>query len=270
MVTNDKIVKKLQSILNDNKSGSRELLEKLNNYLRKQTPNKIKKLLPSLKSNFTEFNTIQKYLSEVGSALQKNKLNEFLNSKISSTELVYQNIYDKLPFHIKQAKNIVTLSNSKTIFEILKLLSENPSKKMAGRKNKKFIVTIAESRPQFEGRELAKSLTKLGIKISFITEAQLPKFVSKCDAVIIGADSILKTGNVINKVGSKALAIICKHYKKPFYVIADRSKLSNRKTFKQSSHPNKEIWNTKLPNISIQNFYFEEVESELITELITD
>ncbi len=262
--------KELNSIIDDNKSGSRELLEKLNNYLSQQTPSKIKKILPSLKTNFIEFNTIQIYLSEVGIAVQKNKLNDFFNSQKASTALVYKNIYDKLPFHIKQAKNIVTISNSKTIFEILKLLSENPPNKMAGRQNKKLTVTISESRPQFEGRELTKALAKLGIKINFISEAQLPKFVSQCDAVIIGADSILKTGNVINKVGSKALAIICKHYKKPFYVAADKSKFSNRKTFKHSSHPAKEIWNTKLTNIILENFYFEEIEAELITEVIVD
>ncbi len=253
--------KNLQSILSDNKSGSRELLEKLNNYLSQQTPSMIKKLLPPLKSNFTEFNTIQKYLSKVGIALQKNKLNDLFNSQKIIAKLVYNKIYENLPFHIKQAKNIVTISNSKTIFEILKLLSE---------KNKKLIVTISESRPQFEGRELAKAIAKSGIKIKFISEAQLPKFVSQCDTAIIGADTILKNGNVVNKVGSKALAITCKHYKKPFYAIADKSKFSNRKTLKQSLHPAKEIWNTKLAKITIENFYFEEIDAELITEVITD
>ena len=253
--------KNLQLILTDKKSGSRGLLEKLNNYLSQQSPNKIKKILPSLKSNFSEFNTIQKYLSELGIALQKNKLKDFFNSQKIIAKLVYNKIYENLPFHIKQAKNIVTISNSKTIIEILKLLNE---------KNKKFSVTISESRPQFEGRELAKAIAKSGIKINFISEAQLPKFVSQCDAVIIGTDTILKNGNVVNKVGSKSLAIICKHHNKPFYVAADKSKISNRKTFKQSSHPAKEIWNTKLAKITLENFYFEEIEAELITEVITD
>ena len=54
------------------------------------------------------------------------------------------------------------------------------------------------------------------------------------------------------------------------YLRLDKSKFSNRKRFKQTSHPAKEIWNTKLANINIENFYFEEIEAELITEVITD
>jgi translation initiation factor 2B subunit (eIF-2B alpha/beta/delta family) len=255
------INKKLETIIADNKSGSRDLLQKLNSYLSLQSPVKIKILIPILRNKFIEFNTIQNYLANLDTAYAKNQLNDYFRNQIASEKLLYTRIFENLPDHIKHSNNILTFSNSKTIFEIIKLLGE---------KNKKLSVTISESRPQFEGRELAKAISKLGIKINFISEAQLPNFVSQCDIVIIGADIILKSGNVINKVGSKSLAIICKHFKKPFYVIADNSKISNRKTFKQSSHPAREIWNTKRSNIKIENFYFEEIEAELITEVITD
>ena len=43
------------------------------------------------------------------------------------------------------------------------------------------------------------------------------------DAVIVGADRIAANGDAANKIGTYALAVLCKYHDIPFYVAAPRS-----------------------------------------------
>ncbi len=43
------------------------------------------------------------------------------------------------------------------------------------------------------------------------------------DKVLVGADRILATGHVFNKIGTSTVAIVADHYDKPFYVAAPTS-----------------------------------------------
>jgi translation initiation factor 2B subunit (eIF-2B alpha/beta/delta family) len=94
--------------------------------------------------------------------------------------------------------------------------------------------------------------------------------IRNTDAVIIGADSILKNGNVVNKSGSLPLAILCKEYNKPFYVISTKSKISDKQKFKPPKENPGSVWNYKNPKLTVENFPFEEVNKNLITSIITE
>ena len=132
------------------------------------------------------------------------------------------------------------MSRSKTVIDVLKLWYK---------KNKKLNVIICESRPKYEGRLTALDLVKAGIKVGLITDAMMGIYISKVDAAIIGADSVLKNGNVINKVGSKSLALFCKEYRKPFYVVTTKSKFSKSKSFRSKKENSKEVWDKSIENI---------------------
>ncbi len=119
-------------------------------------------------------------------------------------------------------------------------------------------------------RILTKLFLKEGVKCELILDSMLPYFIKKTGAVIIGADKILKNGNVINKVGTLNAAILCRHYKKPFYVIASKEKRSNQTAFKSIPQNSNEVWNYSHKNLTVNNFYFEEVDKKLITKIITD
>jgi translation initiation factor eIF-2B subunit delta len=94
--------------------------------------------------------------------------------------------------------------------------------------------------------------------------------VPKVDAGIIGADIVLKNGNIVNKVGSKSLALLCREYKKPFYAVTSHSKFSKRKIFKPKKENPREIFDKKVKNLSTSNIYFEEIEKKLITKIFTE
>jgi translation initiation factor 2B subunit (eIF-2B alpha/beta/delta family) len=109
-----------------------------------------------------------------------------------------------------------------------------------------------------------------GIKSEIILEANIPKYVNKSDICVIGADIILDNKSIVNKIGSKSLAINCLHFKKPFLVISDSSKFSRNIEFKEKEKPKSEIWAELPASIKCSNKYFEIVEKELITRIITE
>jgi len=256
--------KKLEDILNDRTSGSTEILQKLVNFFISYPENLNELQIVHLKNHFGTFQIIKNFLNELQkyiSSKGKSEITDFLKSYLSKTENNLHSIsVNALPY-LEPKQKIVTISNSKTLLYVL-----NEYYKI----QTNFEVTILESRPMFEGRILAEELLKHGIKTNLITEAMTANAVEHSDAVIIGADNILSNGDVINKTGSRNLAIICKYFSKPFYVIADKTKFSMNNEFEKSYHNTKEIWKFPPDKIKIENYYFEKVEVDLISKIIHD
>jgi ribose 1,5-bisphosphate isomerase len=91
--------------------------------------------------------------------------------------------------------------------------------------NRKLQVYITESGPGFEGNTLARELIELGFTITVLSDKITRAFPIKFDAVVLGADSILTDGSIINKVGTKDIAQTAQQSLIPVYVAAERSKL---------------------------------------------
>ncbi len=257
---------KLNEILNDRLSGSRDILIKINTFFYENF-NSIEdfpSLLLRLKKQFYTFHAIIEYLSELEEIYLtqgKDEVNNFIRNFFSTERNVYDRIYKNFKKSVKKVKNIITISNSRTVLELLERIYKD---------NKRITVTVCESRPQNEGRILAESLLDTGINVNFITEAMIPQFAEAADLALTGADTVLKNGNIVNKTGTKLLAITCKYYKTPFYVLADKSKLKNSNTFHPKEESKEEIWNFKHPKLRIENYYFEIIEKKLITKIIYD
>lgn len=259
---NKQLNNKFKKIIHDKISGSSELLLQLHNHLKKEKRiiQLFPELLNELQDKFKSFRNIQRYFEDLKKELKKNKNLDYFFNKYDAILL---NVYDKIFLHcrstlIKYSK-FITISNSNTLFEILKRLKKERNK---------LSVTVLESRPKFEGRIMAKKLSLENIDVKLITEAMISEYVKKSDAALIGADEILKNGNIINKVGSASLAIVCKYHHVPFYVLADKNKISSKNHFDKKEMPPSEIWRHSS-QIKIVNYYFEEVDKSLITKLFT-
>ena len=256
---------KLDKILSDNKSGSTKVLLKLIKWSKDYAGDK-KTLLGMIditNSRLKAFSTVQSFTKEFRKIIDKNnktQILDFINKQYEEIDNRYSNLFKNSLPYLKNCKRIVTLSNSKTVIEILKRLNEK----------KKIFVTVAESRPQLEGRIMAKELLKNKIKVEIIPEALLPNAVEKTDVAISGADIILSNGNIVNKTGSRSLAILCKYFKKPFYVLATSDKFSKKKKYVPEKRDSGEIWKYSHKYLTKTNFYFEVVEKKLITKVITD
>ncbi len=93
-------------------------------------------------------------------------------------------------------------------------------------KKKKIKVIATETRPLLQGSRLtAWELVQEGIPGTLITDNMVGYVMSKgmVSKVIVGADRILLSGHVANKIGTYTIAVLAKHHKIPFYIAAPTS-----------------------------------------------
>jgi translation initiation factor 2B subunit (eIF-2B alpha/beta/delta family) len=256
----------LNSIIKDTTSGSSELADKIN-YFFIQNSNDIKLIKNAaslLKKHLDHFAAVKKYLENVFTIISdgsSNKLIKFLNSYEESESKKCEKIAEHFKANYKNVNRVLTISRSGTILNVFRYLQQ---------KNKSLRITVLESRPALEGRQMAKSLIEAGIKVELITDAMMSFAVHKADAVVIGADNILKTGIVVNKVGSSLLALLCREFNKPFIVLSTKAKFSNQKLYNPKKEIETEVWDYHHTYLTVTNIYFEEINKNLITEIITE
>ncbi|MGI0010705.1 MAG: S-methyl-5-thioribose-1-phosphate isomerase, partial [Nitrosopumilaceae archaeon] len=86
---------------------------------------------------------------------------------------------------------------------------------------KQIKVIATETRPVMQGSRLTVfELKHDGIDVSLIPDTAVGYAMSKnlVTKVIVGADRILRTGHVFNKIGTYQIALLAKQHKIPFYV----------------------------------------------------
>lgn len=96
----------------------------------------------------------------------------------------------------------------------------------AQRGGKKPRVFAGETRPLLQGSRLSYlELREAGVDAVLIVDgaAALAIKEQRIDLAIVGADRVASNGDVANKIGTYALAILAAHHGIPFYVAAPRS-----------------------------------------------
>lgn len=162
---------------------------------------------------------------------------------------------------IRDRWTVMTHSNSASVRACYEVLST---------KNIEAIVT--ESRPGLEGKQLAKAISSLGITTHYITDAQIGLFVPHADVVMVGADTVLADGSVVNKSGTYLLALAAKANRVPFYVCCESFKLSDllANTIQLERKATDELNPPYSALISAHNIYFDITPARLITSYITE
>ncbi len=241
-------------ILDDRTSGSTELLNKLIKYLYQRTKagKSISNEIEIAKKQLGHFAVINYQMKLISKLISKNDQQQLLSYLAFITENeknIYQRIFSSIPEVIKRNKKILTLSNSKTVFEILNRWYHY---------NNKLGVVILESQPECEGKYLAKKLIRSGIKSKVIPDSAISTNMEKSDLLLIGCDIILKNGDIVNKTGSRDAAIIAKYFNKPVLVVSSKSKQTKKSVVNIRGRNKKEM------------YVFERVEKELISFLVTE
>jgi len=112
---------------------------------------------------------------------------------------------------------VLTHSYSSTVRRALEL---------RGKTGRELTVYVTESSPGLEGKQLAKDLIEFGIPVRLIADSAVGSVISDVDMVLVGADSVLADGSVINKVGTKKIATMASEEEISFCVICESSKFS--------------------------------------------
>lgn len=139
----------------------------------------------------------------------------------------------------------------------------------------------SETRPLYQGRVMAKALSRAGIKTTMMIDDAAPFVISKndpdkinIDMIIIGADVVGLDGSALNKIGSYSLALTAKKAGIPFYSAASllktRKDIDSYKDIKIEKRNPKEVWLHFHKNVEVLNYAFDTVPPEYITGLITE
>lgn len=135
-------------------------------------------------------------------------------------------------------------------------------------------VIVLEGRPRYEGREVALALSKGGASITLITDAQADIFLPDCHAVVVGADSILANGDILNKAGTALLAWAARGHHIPLYVLCETLKISPQSWSGNLAQLEEkeatEVLEQDIRGVAVRNFYFDRTPSKLVTSVITE
>ena len=146
---------------------------------------------------------------------------------------------------------------------------------------KKISVIATETRPVMQGSRLtAFELDHYGIDFSLIPDTAVGHLMSSglINRVIVGADRILKSGHVYNKIGTYQVAALAKRHNIPFYVAAPsstfdlKSKVGDVVIEERNKNELMKMGNKLLApkGIKIFNPAFDVTPPELITGIITE
>jgi methylthioribose-1-phosphate isomerase len=139
-------------------------------------------------------------------------------------------------------------------------------------------VIADETRPLLQGGRLTTwELQKNGIPFTLICDNMAGFLMQKggVDKVMVGADRIARNGDFANKVGTYSLAVLCKHHKIPFYVVAPQTTVdaecANGAGIPIEERAPHEVHGAWAPKTSkVWNPAFDVTPAELVTGWILD
>ena len=146
----------------------------------------------------------------------------------------------------------------------------------AKRQGKKFKVINTETQPRLQGRRTANELLEAGIEVIQVIDSAMRWAIKhfQVDLILIGADSITSEGTVLNKIGSRLLALVAHEENIPFYVASPLLKYNPETNLgtleKIEMRDAKEIWENPPKGIQILNPAFETIRRRYIDGLITE
>lgn len=143
----------------------------------------------------------------------KDRAEEFLRELNDSIEKIGQVGARRL------GKNDVILTHgySTSVLEVLRRAREEG-------KNIKVIVT--ETRPEYQGRLMARELVKNGIPTTIIIDSAIHNFMREVDKVLVGAEAVAANGAIVNKIGTSTIALAAHESRVRVFVAAGIYKFS--------------------------------------------
>jgi ribose 1,5-bisphosphate isomerase len=166
---------------------------------------------------------------------------------------------------IKNDSVILTHCHSSTVTCMLKKAKQN---------GVDFQVICMETRPVFQGRITAKEMLDAGIKTTFIVDSAARFFMNQVDLAIVGADAITSEGNVINKIGTSAVALVAHEARTPFYVVSELLKFDPATMYgdyeKIEERSSSEVWKDAPDGLVIRNPAFDVTRRDFIHGIICE
>jgi methylthioribose-1-phosphate isomerase len=140
-----------------------------------------------------------------------------------------------------------------------------------------FSVFADETRPLLQGARLtAWELSEAGMDVTLLCDnAAASLFAAgSIDLVLVGTDRVTANGDVVNKIGTLNMAVLCRHYGVPFYVACPSSTFdahtpTGADVIIEQRDP-AEVSGANRTRAAVYNPAFDVTPAGLVTALITD
>ncbi|MDO8339884.1 MAG: S-methyl-5-thioribose-1-phosphate isomerase [Candidatus Burarchaeum sp.] len=167
---------------------------------------------------------------------------------------------------IPQGATVLTHCHSSTVTAILR---------RAHRQGKKIKVICTETRPLYQGRITARELSSAGIPTTLIVDSAIKSVMHDVDLVLVGADAITSSGELVNKIGTATLAFVAYEEELNFYSAAELFKFDPLTLWGKiepiEQRDAREVADPRsLPGVRILNPAFDLTPAKHITAYITE
>ncbi|MEK6958879.1 MAG: S-methyl-5-thioribose-1-phosphate isomerase [archaeon] len=165
---------------------------------------------------------------------------------------------------IKSGSTVMTICHSRSVIDLL-----------IKAKHKIKEVYCLESRPLYQGRMTAKDLSEAGLKVTLIVDNAASTVMKKCDYLFSGADAIMADGDVVNKIGTNQISMLCKAYGVKHYVAASTHKFEPASFFGKDEpiehrNPEEVISDKERGSANVLNPAFDRTDASTIEGIITE
>jgi len=133
---------------------------------------------------------------------------------LNRTLLSRQRISEYSQEFIVDGSIILTHSYSRVVLALLAYAS----------KFTRFKVFVTQSEPDKSGLKMRDELEAIGIPSISILDASVAYVMEKVTFVLMGAEAVVESGGVINKIGTFTIAVAAHEMNKPFYVASESFK----------------------------------------------
>lgn len=270
----ENILKAIEQIQIDNTSGSLELANKSAEIftlitLKTDSLTQVKsvaysliKAQPTMASIFNLVNNLMFNIEANKDQELKQIIQPYCKKFIQDLKVSDRLISEHASKLIEDDSIVLTHSYSSTILNTLIF---------AKKSGKTFSVICTESRPMMEGVKLAKILGENGVKIKLIVDSAVFSFIKDTNIILLGGDAITTKG-LVNKIGTKGIAITAKHHNTPIFALCSTIKFLPKNyllRLDQQKNP-EEIIQNNISNVTPINYYFDLTPLEYLTGVLTE
>ncbi|NXE36463.1 EI2BA factor, partial [Ptilorrhoa leucosticta] len=163
-------------------------------------------------------------------------------------------------------QRILTHAYSRVVLRVLEAAVES---------KKRFSVYVTESQPDQAGQVFINLVfILLNIPVTVILDAAVGYIMEKVDLVLVGAEGVVESGGIINKIGTNQIAVCAKAQNKPFYVVAESFKFVRLFPLNQQDVPDRFKYKADTletgQNLTEEHPWIDYTSPSLITLLFTD
>ncbi|KAL9046985.1 MAG: hypothetical protein Q9214_000323 [Letrouitia sp. 1 TL-2023] len=150
---------------------------------------------------------------------------------------------------------------------------------------RRFRVIVVDSRPLFEGKNLARTLADLGLEVQYTLTHALSHVIADVTKVFLGAHAMMSNGRLYSRVGTALVAMMAKKADIPVIVCCESVKFTDRvaldsivnneiapshELISQSDPPSPLSKWLDVPNLQLLDLMYDVTPSDFIHLVITE